>query len=132
MGAWYLDTSAATKLIVEEPESEAFRAWAAGDDVRMVACELTRTELIRAVRRRAPSLVGDAVGAWEAVEDFPVPATLFRAAAFLEPAGLGTLDALHLAAALDLGGAIEGIATYDARLASAAAAQGLAVTSPGV
>ena len=131
MAAWYLDTSAAAKLLVQEAESRALRTWASRADVRLVACDLTRTELIRAARRRDPTLVAGALELWERVDAFPVSAALFRAAAVLEPPHLSTLDALHLAAALDLGDAIDGIATYDARLAAAASAHGLAVAAPG-
>lgn len=131
MTAWYLDTSAATKLVVQEAESRAFRDWASRDEVRLVACDLTRAELMRAARRRDPSLVARVLDLWERVDAVPVPAALFRAAAVLEPSSLDTLDALHLVAALDLGDAIDGIATYDARLASAASAHGLAVAAPG-
>jgi hypothetical protein len=42
-----------------------------------------------------------------------------------------TVDACPVPAALDLGDAIDGIATYDARLAAAASAHGLAVAAPG-
>lgn len=45
--------------------------------------------------------------------------------------GLRTLDALHLATALRLGTAINGILTYDDELAAAAVARGLAVARPG-
>jgi predicted nucleic acid-binding protein len=44
---------------------------------------------------------------------------------------LGTPDALHLVVALDLGAAIDGLATSDSRLASAASLHGLAVAAPG-
>jgi uncharacterized protein len=44
-----------------------------------------------------------------------MPATLFRDAAALDPAQLRTLDALHLAAALELGAPIDGLATYHSR-----------------
>jgi len=37
---------------------------------------------------------------------------------------------VHLAAALDLGDDLDGLITYDERMASAAAANGIAVTSP--
>ena len=47
-----------------------------------------------------------------------------------EPDLLRSLDALHLAAALDLGDDLDGIITYDERLASAAAALGIAVIAP--
>ncbi|MBK5250721.1 MAG: VapC toxin family PIN domain ribonuclease, partial [Actinomycetales bacterium] len=43
---------------------------------------------------------------------------------------LRSLDAVHLAAALSLGDDLEGIVTYDDRLAEAAQANGVPVASP--
>jgi predicted nucleic acid-binding protein len=56
--------------------------------------------------------------------------TLFEEAARLGPAILRSLDALHLAAALDLGDDLEGLITYDDRLAEAAQFNGIRVTAP--
>ncbi|RIQ34075.1 toxin PIN [Jiangella rhizosphaerae] len=41
-----------------------------------------------------------------------------------------TLDAVHLAAALELGDDLESIVTYDERLAEAAQSNGILVTAP--
>jgi hypothetical protein len=51
-------------------------------------------------------------------------------AAVLEPRTLRTLDALHLASALRLGGDMDGMVVYDARLAEAARTSGLDVLAP--
>jgi predicted nucleic acid-binding protein len=131
MGAWYLDTSAAAKLVVDEVDSSAFRAWASEDDMRLIASDLTRTELLRAARRRDPRLVERVLSVLEAVDAVGVSSRHLRAAAALDPAQLRTLDALHLAVALDLGEGLDGIATYDERLAAAAAAHGLRTAAPG-
>ncbi|MDQ6743934.1 MAG: PIN domain-containing protein, partial [Candidatus Dormibacteraeota bacterium] len=48
----------------------------------------------------------------------------------LMPADLRSLDAIHVAAALSLGDDLDGVVSYDARMATAAAAQGLSVASP--
>lgn len=48
----------------------------------------------------------------------------------LDPLALRTLDAIHVATALSLE-PLEGLVTYDARLAQAADAAGLAVFAPG-
>ncbi len=49
----------------------------------------------------------------------------------LEPVGLRSLDAVHLAAALELADDLEGMLCYDERLAGAAAVAGIAVHAPG-
>lgn len=69
-----------------------------------------------------------------AVLDSLTPLTLrvetFDAAGHLDPTVLRTLDALHLAAALELGDDLEGIVTYDDPPADAARAHGIPVVAP--
>ena len=60
----------------------------------------------------------------------PIPTSLFERAAELDASILRSLDALHLASALDLGDDLEGIATYDPRLANGARHYGLLVATP--
>lgn len=48
----------------------------------------------------------------------------------LEPDLLGSLDSLHLAGALELGDDLEGIVTYDRRLAAGARAVGIRTVAP--
>lgn len=48
-----------------------------------------------------------------------------------EPLALRTLDAIHLAAALSLGGDLGAMAAYDTGLAGAAAGCGMNVIAPG-
>jgi uncharacterized protein len=55
---------------------------------------------------------------------------LLSAAAAVEPRALRTLDAIHLASALSLGGTLGALVTYDNRLASAARGAGVAVLQP--
>lgn len=128
--AHYLDTSALAKLVVAEAETEALRTWLTEPDRMAVTADLTRTELMRFVRRHVAErtvlarLVLDTVGLIAVT-----PAT-FDAAGRLEPVGLRSLDAVHLAAALELGDDLEGLVTYDRRLAAAAQANGVAVVTP--
>jgi hypothetical protein len=51
-------------------------------------------------------------------------------AAILEPEVMRSLDALHLAAALEIGDELEGVVTYDQRLAAGAEALGISVVAP--
>lgn len=48
----------------------------------------------------------------------------------LEPSPLRSLDAIHLAAALELGDELEALVTYDERMAEGARALGLPVAAP--
>ncbi|MBB5790239.1 PIN domain-containing protein [Jiangella mangrovi] len=54
----------------------------------------------------------------------------FEEAGRLDPTLLRPLDAIHLAAALELGDDLETIVTYDERLADAAQNNGVPVTAP--
>ncbi len=60
----------------------------------------------------------------------PIDDGVLDVAAELEPAGLRSLDALHLATAISLGSEIGLFVTYDERLADAAGNQGLPVGQP--
>lgn len=52
MTVFYLDTSAAAKLMVIEAESAALAAWADGGEIDLVATHLLETELRRFASRR--------------------------------------------------------------------------------
>ena len=128
--AFYLDTSALVKLVVAEPESAALREWLTTAERSPVASDLVRSELMRAVRRAAPGSVVAAREVLEAVTLLSLPSSTFESAGRLDPAMLRSLDAVHLAAALELGDDLEGLVTYDDRLAAAAVAHGIAVVAP--
>ena len=111
--AYYLDTSAAVKLVVEEAGSKALRRWLDATTEPIVSSDLLRTELLRATRRRAPDQMRQARAVLDSVVLLMLSTPLFERAGDLEPGLLRSLDALHLAAALDLGDDLDGIITYD-------------------
>lgn len=129
--AFYLDTSALVKLVVSEPETEALRTWLVESERDPVACDLARTELLRAVQRTDPSRALRARQVLDSITLVKVTTAIFEEAGRLGPSLLRSLDAIHLAAALDLGDELEGLVTYDDRLASSALANGVAVLRPG-
>jgi predicted nucleic acid-binding protein len=129
--AHYLDTSALVKLVVAETETDALRAWLAAAERDPVSSDLARTELMRAVRRAAPDRVVQARAVLDAVTLLAVTTAVFEDAGRLDPAIVRSLDAVHLAAALSLGDDLEGLVTYDGRLAQAASANGIVVIAPG-
>lgn len=130
MAPIYLDTSALTKLVLEEPESRPLQTFLE-DWPERLASALAGVEIGRAVLRapgsgrqaRALAIVGGLV---LLALDRP---TLERAAA-LPPAILRSLDAIHLASALAVPGLAD-MVVYDRRLAAAAEHHGLRVWSPG-
>jgi len=124
---FYLDTSAAAKLLVDEVESAALAAWADGADVRLLATHLLETELRRfANRHDLPQADVSAVLA--RIDLYDLPPSLYREAGLLPGKSLRSLDALHLAAAIRLDA--EALVTYDIRLAEAAGGIGLSVHAP--
>ena len=128
-GRVYLDASAAVKLVVSEPESASVRRFVAGQVTR-ISSRVLAVELMRAVGRASPALLDQArslLGVMEFVELSPEVA---ERAAGLEPVGLRSLDAIHLASALVLGDELDAFITYDARQADAARALGLPMEAP--
>jgi len=128
--SFYLDTSALVKLVVHKPETDGLRDWLAETPRDPVVCDLARTELLRAVRRVAPELLVQARMVLDALTITEVTTAVFEAAGRLDPSILRTLDAIHVAAALDLGDDLEGMVTYDERLAQAAQQNGILVAAP--
>ncbi|MCB0872698.1 MAG: type II toxin-antitoxin system VapC family toxin [Actinobacteria bacterium] len=126
----YVDTSALVKLVVAEPETAGLRAWLAETEPTLVAADLVRTELVRAARRSAPDRLVAARGVLDGVVLISVSTAMFEAAGRLDPPEMRSLDAIHLATALELGDELEGIVAYDERLAHAARANGIPVVSP--
>ncbi len=128
--AFYMDTSALVKLVVAESETDALRSWIAGVNSELVAADLVRTELWRVVRRAVPDRALLAAQVLDSLTLVEVRASLFSQAGRLDPPELRSLDAIHLAIALDLGDDLEALVTYDARLAQAAAVNGVTVVAP--
>lgn len=124
----YLDTSAAFKLIVAEPESDALAAIVGADDVReLYSSMLLHTELYCAIGRSANSVA------------LPVVQSLLGRITLVElvrrdlidagtRAPLRTHDAIHLAVAIRIGAGE--MITYDAELAEASQRAGIKVVNP--
>ncbi len=127
---YYLDSSAAMKLVVREPHSTAMVRFATANEGNIRSSDLIRTELQRAVRRAAPHRLSQVHSVLRAVVIHTVATSTYERAGMLDSPLLRSLDALHLASALELGDALEGIVTYDDRLADAARAHGVAVVAP--
>ena len=128
--AWYIDTSALVKLVTVEAETAALHEWVADHHPELVASDLARTELQRAVRRSGTAQPLDIDDGLAAIDLLPATPTIFEAAAELEPLDLRTLDSVHLATALGIADDIDGLITYDDRLADAARHHGITVIAP--
>lgn len=122
----YLDTSAAVKLISDEPESDGLREFL-DEGPTVVSSDLLETELRRiGVRHGLDQVL--ITNVLDGVTLTPLTRDQFREAGLYPQAGLRSLDALHLAGALGIDAAA--MLTYDLRLAEAARAHGLEVIAP--
>jgi predicted nucleic acid-binding protein len=125
---WYLDTSAALKLLVEEVESDALARLVDAEQPDLVASMLLETELRRVAQRTTgldQAMVTDFL---DGVSLYDTPPSIFREAGVLPGAGLRSLDALHLASALRLG--VDRVLTYDLRMTESCRQLGLVVLAP--
>ena len=127
---YYVDTSAAGKLVLRERGSAAMNRWAETHDGDFCSSDILRVELLRAVRRTAPEFLARARSVLDTMLLTALSSEMLERAARIEPVQLRSLDALHLVAALELGDELEGVVTYDERLAEAARSNGVPVISP--
>jgi predicted nucleic acid-binding protein len=128
--AWYIDTSALVKLVSTEAETPALHDWVTTNAPELVSSDLLRTELLRAVRRSGAAHDLDVDDGLAAIDMLPATGAVFDAAGTLEPLELRSLDAVHLATAIDIRDDCDGFITYDDRLAAAARHHGLDVLAP--
>ncbi len=129
----YLDTSAVAKLFVAEPETPDLRKWLADQpDPHLVSSALLGVELVRLLGLMSPAAV-DAAERFLAtdVDIMEITPPVLADAATAPPPRLRTLDAIHLATALDLRESVDVLLTYDKLLAEASREAGLPVASPG-
>jgi predicted nucleic acid-binding protein len=139
MSLIYLDTSVLAKRYLRSAESDALDALLEDTEHRFLVSDLCVVELESVVARRARETPGiDRAATRLRIDDDmrsgffsvrPLDTSILIAARrwIAEGEPLATLDALHLASALD--GEAEILATDDQQLARAARAAGLEVTS---
>lgn len=131
MHLYYIDTSAALKLLVAEEHAQAFLAfYREHRNEEWVSSDLLRIEVTRVVTRHRSALVPDAQRLLDAFEYIPIDEDVVRMA-MAEPDPLvRSLDAIHLATTRLLGAELTALLTYDDRLAQAAADAGMPVHAP--
>lgn len=125
----YVDSSAWAKLLVDEPESAALSTWAANlldEGATLASSHLLVAELYRLALRLG--VAATEVTAALSVVNLALPdETTFRTAGLL--AGpIRSLDALHVATALELGA--DSFVSYDDRQLDAVRAVGIPASSP--
>jgi hypothetical protein len=130
LSALYLDSSAFVKVVVEEDESAALRAFLAASGARRVSSALLRAEALRAIRHLGPDAVATVREGLRRVDLIGIDDRILDSAGILEPQVLRTLDAIHLATALAVGDDLDAIVTYDERMVAAARLVGLTTATP--
>jgi uncharacterized protein len=125
----YLDTSALGRVLLGEPDRPAVLE-ALSDFDQHVASRLLRIELRRLALRH--DLLADADRLLGAVALVPISEPVLDAAETILPREVATLDAIHLATAVQLASeeVLEAVMTYDARLEQGARHHGLNVIAP--
>jgi predicted nucleic acid-binding protein len=124
----YVDSSALVKLVLDERDAAPMRRWYVEAD-RVVTSHVGAIETRRAVARKVV-VSGHVDAVLRSVSIVLLSPAIGLLAASLAPATLRTLDAIHLATALEIGPELDGFVTYDERLAAAAREAGLPVVQP--
>ena len=131
MALYYLDTSAAFKLLAAEQHADAFLTFYRehrNDD--WISSDLLRIELTRAVSRHWRALIPDAQRLLDAFEYIQMDEDVVRTAMVEPDPLLRSLDAIHLATARLLGPELTALLTYDDRLTTAAEEASIRVHTP--
>ena len=127
----YLDTSAFVKLIQGEPETPALQRFLTEHpESTLVSSALLAVETRQAILRQAPDQLARADLLLTRIGQVDITRAVLEAASRLPDPSLPSLDAIHLATALQLGGDLGALVTYDSRLAAAAGQQRLPVVTP--
>lgn len=125
----YLDSSAYVKLPLREAEHEALLIELARWD-GYVSSTLTAVESLRACARHGDRYEQAARRWMFGLSLLPIDDAVLDVAAELEPMGLRSLDAVHVATAITIHDDLGVLFTYDDRMARAAEAHGLRVAQP--
>ena len=124
----YVDASALAKLVLDEPGAVEMRRWYVESE-RVVTSRIGIIETRRACSRQEFDARHLEV-ILESVETAELTTRIADAAAILGAPTLRTVDAIHVATALQLVPDLDAFVTYDDSLADAARALGLPVVRP--
>lgn len=129
MPAAYLDSSAIVKLAVDEPESAALRRHLRRQRP-LLSSALARTEVLRALLDEGEEGLSRGRVVLGRINLIRVNDRVLNAAGTLLPAELRSLDAIHLATALQLGDDVRQLVSYDDRMIAAARQLGMRTATP--
>lgn len=130
MAGTYLDSSAIVKLAIDEPQSDSLRRYLRRRRP-LVSSALARTEVLRALLDEGDAGLARGREVLALLDLVRVTDRFLNAAGTMLPEDLRSLDAIHLATALQLGDDIQRLVTYDDRMTAAAADLRLRTAAPG-
>ena len=119
MPAVYLDSSALVKLALREAESDALRRHLRRRRP-LVSSALARVEVLRALLPEGDAALSRGRAVLRSIDLVRIGDRVLELAAGLAPAGLRSLDAIHLATARRLGRDLGHVVSYDERMLDAA------------
>ncbi len=128
MSHLYLDASALTKLVIDEPGSSDLERLVRHRS--LVTSRVAVVEVAKAIGR--VSSHADASAVFDLLSLMEFDDEIASLACATGGPTLRALDAIHVATAIRLGPDLESFVTYDERQGGAARAAGLHVLSPGV
>jgi uncharacterized protein len=124
----YIDASAFVKLIVEEKETQALLK---SLPPSLISGEILTVEVMRTTVHSDAETIAFARKLLAGINFMPISSEVISIASlFGAHIKSKTLDAIHLAAALSIGSAIDGIITYDKMMIADAKLLGIPVLSP--
>lgn len=131
----YMDTSALTKLLIEEDETAELQAWLieqSEQEQYAATSALGRVELMRVVARHGePGLRERAHYLLDGLDILPITTAVINLAETIGPSTLRSLDAIHLASASQIADELTAVVAYDTRLLEGCRAAGFRTQSPG-
>jgi uncharacterized protein len=125
----YVDTSTLGRSLLEEPDKPAIErgleTFASRISSSLLRIELRRLGLRRGMLDRVDTLLAS-------ISLIPLDEQILAVAETLTPSPVATLDAIHLATAVQLteAGELDALMTYDKQLAHGAREHGITVLSP--
>jgi predicted nucleic acid-binding protein len=127
----YLDSVAVVKLVRRDPSTAALVGWLnARSGIPLVSSALVEVEVPRALRHSVPEALPAVPATLARLYRLEIDATVRAAAASFPDPQLRSVDAIHLATAMQVAAQLQSFVTYDSRLLSSAEAAGLPVASP--
>lgn len=126
----FVDTSALAKLLLDESEGPAVKKYLEGGHATLVSSQLTEVELVRAVSKERVEWIPYARELLRGLILLPITSSVRKAAGELFPGRVKSLDAIHLATALEIKTDLDGLLTYDNQMAKLAEEAALKVVTP--